>query len=111
MKQFLTEKMTMDKRDEDLMKELTKVLQEKFPVIQQYPQHFSLSLVSLYEVSLDGAARHTSLNFGTTQYLPADDKNGDKQGDGYEDIHVNHQFPRREEEKMKPGEALFRHYE
>ncbi len=112
IQKFMAENVTADKEDDVLIQDLLTALQSKFPIIKEHARHFSLSLASFYEIALDrDVVRHVAVNFGTTQYLPADDHDGDHQGDGYEDIHMSYQFPPEDEENMKPGEALFRHYE
>jgi hypothetical protein len=112
IQKFMTENVTADKEDDVLIQDLLTALQSKFPIIKEHARHFSLSLTSIYEIALGrDVVRHISVNFGTIQYLPADDHDGDRQGDGYEDIHMSYQFPPEDEKNMKPGEALFRHYE
>lgn len=112
IEKFMAENVTMDKNDDVLVRDLSKALQREFPPIQQYTQHFSLSLASIYEISLGrDTVRHIAASFGTTQHLSADDKNGDNQGDGYEDIRISHQFSPEDGRVMKPGDALFAHYE
>lgn len=112
IQKFMTEDTMANKEDDVLLQDLLTALQSKFPIIKEHERHFSLSLASIYEIALGrDVVRHVAVNFGTTQYLPADDHDGDRQGDGYEDIHMSYQFSPEAEKNMKPGEALFRHYE
>lgn len=111
IKKFISENATTQKTDEELTKELTTILQSEFPVTKQHPHCFTLSFKSIYEIGLDiPITRHMSVDFGTRQYLLADDSNHDHQGDGYEDIHVTSPVATPDDIALKPGEALFRHY-